>query len=104
MKRVLACCLLLVWPALAEPMFFEQANKLLEQKRYQEALPLYKKAIVETPNVSVLWNLAITAQYCEDWPEALKAWTHMRFEEPDNWKVRAKLIQVYQGMGPEREA
>lgn len=75
---------------------FEQANALAAKHQYQEALPLYQKLLQEAPTANVLWNLGITAQFCQNWPVALDAWSQLRKLEPDNWKVRAKLIQVYQ--------
>ena len=79
---------------------FARANQLSKEHKYKEALPLYLNLLERFPDdASILWNTGITAQYCEDWATALKAWNTMGTVEPANWKVRAKKIQVYQGMG-----
>ena len=104
MKRLLFLALLVhgVWADPTEK--FRQANQFVEQHRYREALLLYQVADQEEPNTpNILWNLGIAAQYCSDWDSALKAWTTLRSLEPENWKVRARLIQVYQGAGQSAE-
>lgn len=79
---------------------FKKGVELIEKHRYTEALPLFEKVMQAEPKEpSVLWNTGVTAQYCGNYPLALRAWKGMREVEPQNWKVRCKLIQVYQAMG-----
>lgn len=96
--------LLLSGLAIAQPdtgdTDFARANQLSKDHAYKEALPIYQNLMERFPDdASTLWNTGITAQFCDDWATALKAWNKMATLEPENWKVRSTKIQVYQGMG-----
>lgn len=79
---------------------FRRAIELTEKHLYKEALPLFEKVMqLEPKEPSVLWNTGVTAQYCQNYPLALRAWQGMRDLEPENWKVHCKLVQVYQALG-----
>jgi tetratricopeptide (TPR) repeat protein len=105
MKQLLLRLTFLLWLSIlggADPASqndFTKANELCDQQRYQEALPLYIKSLEQYPDQpAVIWNTAVAAQLCQQWELALQAWKSMQKLEPDNWKIQAKLIQVYQGM------
>ncbi len=86
---------------------FKEGNALLEQGKYAPALARYKEAAVLRPDdSSLLWNGGMAAFFAGDYPTAVAWWSRQKTLEPDNWRVRVKLIQAYQaaGRGPERDA
>lgn len=88
-----------VWADPSPQNDFSKANELSDQHRYQEAMPLYLKVLEQYPDEpSVLWNTGVNAQFCKQWEVALQMWQSLRKLEPENWKIQAKLIQVYQAM------
>lgn len=98
MKRILVSLLLLslALPVWADPEAdFKAANEALEAGRHAEALELYRKLIEEHPTDSVLWNAGLAAAYLEQGVEAAKYWNALKASHPEDWRVRAKLVQAY---------
>lgn len=91
----------------AEQRAFKEGNALLEQGKYAPALARYKEAATLLPNdPSILWNGGTAAFFARDFATAIDWWNRLKTNEPNNWRVRAKLIQTYQAAGrkPERDA
>ena len=82
---------------------FEKANNLMEQKKYREALKLYKEVLTVASTTSVYYNAGLAAWETNDYPFALEMWQRLKQEEPDDLQVRAKLIQLYQMMDKSAE-
>lgn len=79
---------------------FEAANKLLEEKRYAEALTHYKTLLATQPDdKAVLWNAGLAASLSKDYAAALPLWKHLKELDPTNGRIGAKLVQVYQATG-----
>jgi tetratricopeptide (TPR) repeat protein len=91
----------------AEQRAFKEGNALLEQGKYAPALARYKEAATRLPNdPAILWNGGTAAFFARDYATAIDWWNRLKTSEPNNWRVRAKLIQTYQAAGrkPERDA
>ena len=83
---------------------FENANKLMEQRKPAEALTHYKQALAIVPkNPALLFNGGMAAFASKDFTTALDMWKQLKEVEPSDWQVRAKLIQVYQTLGKSAE-
>jgi tetratricopeptide (TPR) repeat protein len=79
---------------------FDEGNKALAEERYAEASAYYQKALATLPNdPDLLWNAGLAAYLGKDYPTALTLWQRLKGLAPDDGKVRAKLIQVYQAQG-----
>lgn len=79
---------------------FETANALMAEKNYAEALNFYKKGLKLIPEAhGLLYNGGLAAFQCEEYEQALKFWKKLKNLNPDDWQVRAKLIQTYQALG-----
>lgn len=78
---------------------FEAANALTEQRKYPEALAKYKEALAILPNnPAVLFNCGLTAYQCRDYALAADLWKQLKTIDPQDWLVRAKIIQAYQAL------
>jgi tetratricopeptide (TPR) repeat protein len=113
MATLMAVLALGMRPAVAEPIGGQAqvqtqdtdgtllaANKLLEKKRYVEALAQYKIVLVARPNdPATLWNAGIAASMAKDYTTALPIWLHLKTLDPRNGEIRARLVQVYQATG-----
>lgn len=83
---------------------FENANKLMGQRKPSEALTHYKQALAIVPkNPALLFNAGMAAFASKDFNTALDHWKQLKEVEPSDWQVRAKLIQVYQTLGKTAE-
>lgn len=75
-------------------------NQLKKEGKIAEALAKYKEGLAKQPDsANLLWNAGIASQETHDYDTALDCWKKMRKIEPDNWRIRAKLIQSYQAKG-----
>ena len=86
---------------------FELGNALMEQQKYPEALARYKEAFAILPNEpSVLFNGGLAAYRSKDFVTAVDWWKRLKAINPEDWHLRAKLIQGYQALGKlsERDA
>ena len=84
----------------AAEKYFKAGNNLMAKHNYSEALAQYKEALAKLPdNPSLLWNTALAAYFSKDYALAAGLWEREKKLEPEKWHIRAKLIQVYQGMG-----
>lgn len=102
---MLRSLLLVLWlsvPVFAGPAeeLFLQGNGFMDKRRYQEAHDCYQQAIELAPDTpSLLYNCAQAAYFLGKGEEALKLWSRVLELEPDDWRVRTKLIQCYQLLG-----
>lgn len=86
---------------------FKAANSLMEQRKYPDALIRYKEALAILPNdPSILFNGGLAAYHVKDYALAADLWKRLKTADPQDWHVRAKLIQAYQALGrlSERDA
>jgi len=76
---------------------FERAERLAREGKLDEAIQL-EEALLEThrEDPNLLWNLGIMYADTDRHAKALESWQTLRRLEPDNWRVRAKLIQTHQ--------
>jgi len=85
---------------------FKKANSQLEKKEYAAALINYRAGLKVLPDdPSLLYNGGFAAMLGKDYATAAELWSRLRKIDPDDWQVRAKLIQVYQALEkiPERD-
>ena len=83
---------------------FKEGNDLLEQHKPAEALRRYEEALAVTPDdTSVLFNAGMAAYFSNNLPRAAELWKHLVELDPDDWRARSKLIQVYQALGKTAE-
>lgn len=79
---------------------FNKAQDLSEQRKYKEALVEYEKCLELSPeDSSSLYNGGLSAYFTKEYNKALKLWSKLKELDPDDWQVRAKLIQTYQAIG-----
>ncbi len=79
---------------------FDRAERLARDGKLDEAI-LLEEALLEThrEDPNLLWHLGIMYAETDRHAKALESWQTLRRLEPDNWRVRAKLIQTYQARG-----
>lgn len=78
---------------------FKTANSQLEKKEYAAALVNYRAGLKVLPNdPAILYNGGFAAMLGNDYVTAAELWTRLKKIEPDDWQVRAKLIQVFQAL------
>jgi len=90
--------------AAAAPDTVEQAsqsgNQMMEAKKYCEALVAYRAGLAIDPkNSDLLYNAGLAALQCRDFDAALDLLSRLKALAPDDWQVRAKLVQTYQTLG-----
>lgn len=79
---------------------FEAGNKLMEQKKFSDALVKFKEALaVTSDSLGLLYNGGLAAFETNDYPLALDLWKRLKTGDPDDMQARAKLIQTYQILG-----
>lgn len=79
---------------------FKKANTQLENKEYATALSNYQAALKVIPNdPAILYNAGFAAMLNKDHATAADLWARLKKIEPQDWQVRAKLIQTYQALG-----
>lgn len=78
----------------------EQAAAAGEAGRLEESIQLLERLRPLDPNnPNVHWNLGLSYATTGRHPEALASWQAYRVLQPDDWHVRAKLIQAYAALG-----
>lgn len=78
---------------------FAKANDQLEKKEYASAQSNYLALLKIVPDdPAVLYNGGFAAFLNNDVETATGLWVRLKGLEPDDWQVRAKLIQAYQGL------
>jgi len=106
-SRSLVPCLvltLLVAPAILSrddgpAELFDEAVRFAAERRYEDAVALMEQLRSTQPgHPDVLWNLGLWYAELERHEDALEAWLRYREVAPDDWRVRAKLIQTYQAL------
>ena len=86
---------------------FRSGHALMGEKKYCEALTRYTEGLQSVPtDTSLLYNGGLAAFQCKQYNEALSLWGRLKAVDPEDWQVRAKLIQTYQSLGKlsERDA
>lgn len=78
---------------------FADVVALMNAHKFAEALPILEDLRKSNPTASVFWNLGMSAAEVGNNDEALHAWLSYREIAPNNWQVRAKLVQTYQALG-----
>lgn len=78
---------------------FSSVVALLNAHKSAEALPILEDLSKTNPTAPVFWNLGMSAADVGNNNEALQAWLSYREVNPNNWQVRAKLVQTYQALG-----
>lgn len=79
---------------------FLAGNDLMKQHRYSEALARYRESLAKLPDdPALLGNAALAAYFAKDYSLAADLWNRGKQLEPQNWQIRAKLIQTYQALG-----
>jgi tetratricopeptide (TPR) repeat protein len=72
----------------------------MEQAKFCEALARYKEGLAVSPgDPSFLYNAGLAAYRCTNYAESVKLWGRLREIDPEDWQVRAKLVQGYQALG-----
>jgi tetratricopeptide (TPR) repeat protein len=83
---------------------FQGGNGLMQQGKYCEALARYQEGLAISPDASpILYNAGLAAHRCKDYAAAVKLWGRLKALDPEDWQVRAKLVQGYQALGQLRE-
>jgi tetratricopeptide (TPR) repeat protein len=110
---IIIICALLAFCAIAEDAkpelskaetAFKAGVALAKEGKFIEAVAEYEKALAVNPkDRDVMWNLGLASQSAGQLDLALDCWKKMREAEPDNWRVIAKLVQVYQAKDMKKE-
>jgi tetratricopeptide (TPR) repeat protein len=88
----------------AEENTTEYRERLVAEKKYPEALAAYKDALTKDPkNPTLLYNAGLMAYLGDKPKEAVEFWSKVKAIEPDNWRVRGKLVQAYQAAGDAKQ-
>lgn len=78
---------------------FKAGNEQMEQRKFTEALALYKEALLILPDEpALLFNGGQAAYNSKDYAQAAELWKRLKAVDPADWHVRAKLIQAYQAL------
>ncbi len=79
---------------------FNDGNDLMRQRKYKEALARYQEGLAKEPDSpGLLFNGGLAAFMSKEFATAEKLWKSLTGLDPDDWKARAKLVQVYQALG-----
>ncbi len=71
----------------------------MEKKRYSEALSQYRAALgVDPDEPTLLYDAGLAAYLSKDYSSAAPFWVRFVQIVPDDWRVRAKLVQTYQAL------
>lgn len=84
---------------LAADDLFQSANALMDQKKPCEALAEYRKLVAIRPSEGALYNGGLAAFLCGDYKTSAELWRKLELQSPDDWQVKAKLVQAYQASG-----
>jgi tetratricopeptide (TPR) repeat protein len=73
-------------------------------KKYAEAFTAFREALQKDPkNPTLLFNTGLLA-YLDGRPkESIPYWSRLKALEPDDWRLRGKLIQAYEAAGQPKE-
>jgi len=83
---------------------FTKANDQLAAKQFEEALGNYRSALEIMPDdPAILYNGGFAAMLKGDNALATDLWNKLKAIDPDDWQVRAKLIQAYQRLDKTEE-
>lgn len=78
---------------------YDRAIDLSVEGRFHDAIELMEQIRTREPdNPGVLWNLGVWYFETGRLSEALDTWNALRVIDPDDWRVRAKLVQIYQAL------
>lgn len=94
-------------PQAAAGKAFAAANTFMEQRRYSEALAQYRLVLAVFPEEPAsLFNGGLAAYLTGEFEVAAGFWQRLKTLEPPDWRLRAKLVQVWQALGrfSERDA
>jgi len=79
---------------------FRAGNRLMETKKYCEALAAYRAGLDTDPkDAGLLYNGGLSALQCRDFAVALDLLSRLKALDSEDWQVRAKLVQSYQALG-----
>lgn len=79
---------------------FEEAVELSEAGKHAEAYELFHEVAALQPEwASAHYNAGLAAFLSEQYAKAAEHFQKAKELEPDDWTVRAKLVQTYQAMG-----
>jgi tetratricopeptide (TPR) repeat protein len=76
-----------------------KADDFASSGKYKEALELYEKVLSAEPdNEGALYNSGLSHFMTADFARARASWERLEKLDPDDWMVKAKLIQTYQAL------
>jgi tetratricopeptide (TPR) repeat protein len=79
---------------------YDEAVTEAQGGRMEKAVEMMEAVAAREPAIpNVQWNLGLWYAQLQKPAKALTAWQAYRRLEPDDWRVRAKLIQTYQALG-----
>lgn len=82
----------------------ETREALVEAGKYAEAFDAYRDALESDPkNPALLYNAGMMAYLVGKYDAAAESWSKLKAIEPEEWMVRAKLIQAFQALGKMKE-
>ena len=94
------CAVVLLAHAEDAQLTFERAIKLLESRKYAEAIPILQDVLKTYPqSEGALWNLGISAAEIGNHALAVETWNRYRTNFPSDGQATAKLIQAHQSLG-----
>ena len=83
---------------------FEAGNRLMEARKYCEALSAYRAGLAIDPkHAGLLYNGGLAALQCRDFTAALDLLGRLKTLDSEDWQVRVKLVQSYQALGKTAE-
>jgi tetratricopeptide (TPR) repeat protein len=83
---------------------FKAGNELMAQHKPAEALLRFQEALAIEPNdTSVLFNGGLAAYLSNNFATAADLWKRLKALDPEDWRARSKLMQVYQALGKTME-
>ena len=78
---------------------FKEGNKLSIQNKPTEALAKYEKTIeIVSDSKGLLYNAGLVSFQLNSFDKAAKYWSKLKSIDPNDWQVRAKLVQTYQSL------
>jgi tetratricopeptide (TPR) repeat protein len=78
----------------------KQADKLFDEKKYDEAIEILKKIIADTPDAYILYkNVGNCYFAAENYEKALEAYMKVYEKQPDRADILADIANTYNNMG-----
>lgn len=75
-------------------------NRLMDERRYADALAKYREALALLPdNLSLLYNASTAAALARDFKTVAEVAQKSLRLDPGDWQSLSKLIQAYQALG-----